>query len=112
MGKFIFATTAVAAITLMGGAAQAMPMPSTSGSTLPGITLVADGCGPYAHRGDDGDCHRNRGPAVFGVPIFGGERHDGYDRRDEFRRRERDRRRFEGQGDFRRHQDEGDSQDN
>lgn len=78
------------------GTAQAMPKAGSIAAAPSNAAMpVADGCGPFGHRGFDGECHRNRGPGIGIPPIFGGHRRDfdddrrqGFNRRDDFHRRD------------------------
>jgi hypothetical protein len=51
----LFLASAAALVGLSAGAAQAMPFSSLS-DTQPGLTLIAQGCGP-GYRGPYGRCH-------------------------------------------------------
>lgn len=84
---------ACAALALSVVTARAVPVagaPTRSGSVL----LISGGCGPFGHRGFDGECHRNHGPGFDGRPFFGGRPRDdgdrggGFDRRGDFDRRD------------------------
>lgn len=98
-------------LVLSMGAAQAMPGPGAIGpGRTDAVMPVADGCGPFGHRGFDGECRRNRGPGFGGPPFFGGHRRDFDDRRDGFNRRERFDRRdgFDRRREFRRRMERDD----
>ena len=79
--------TALAAVVIGGvvSPATAMPVASVPGvAASPGLTLVADGCGPFGHRSHFGYCKPNGpgpgGPAFYGPPrVYGGYREGGYD---------------------------------
>ena len=104
---------AAAAVSLLGSAVAAQAFSPAPVSQTSGVILISGGCGPFAHRGFNGECYPNHG-RDFDRPRFrDGEgrfdRHRDFDRRERFGRDDGDHRhdgdRFDGR---RRHDDRQD----
>ena len=110
MHRIMLTVTAAGALSLWGVTAQAFPVVPSSNSDTATVTLVSGGCGPLAHRGDDEECHPNRGPGGVLGAVLGVDR--GGDRRDEYRRRHSyERRDYRREGEFRRHRQDDNQED-
>jgi hypothetical protein len=105
MRRVSLAMMTAATLSLSGLAANAFPASRViTGAGVPAITLVSGGCGPYAHRGDDDECHPNRRVVIpFGDRFLGNR--DGFDGRDRYRRHDE----FDHRDGFDYRNDRGDS---